>query len=224
MAEEDEEGRGGIGGMLSRKVGPFAIWTWLMLAGAAGLIIYRMRKGQTASAGSGASGQGTQFNSSQTQSGTTPSGGQYTSTYSASGNGYLPGQLTYGASPMPVSGGDVYVNYPAGSSNTTTTGAPAPATPSKPYTVTATQDPQGNWDSNAIGLATVAYGLKTPTAQDATLGASQIVAANPQIDWAQPLAAGTVVNIPLRFIASMFESKVTPYNQSDTAGVGQKPG
>lgn len=88
----------------------------------------------------------------------------------------------------------------------------SPATPTKPYTVTA-QQISGNWDSNAIGLATIVYGLKDPTEQDATLGAAQIVEANPQINWAQPLSKGTTVNIPRRFIAQMYMKAPTDYNQ-----------
>lgn len=114
--------------ILQRRVGPFPIWTWVGLAGAAGFLFYRFRTASKAGGGtSGNPGQGTQFSSTQTQSGTDTSGGQYSSSYTATGNGYLPGYLTTAASPMPYSGGDIYINYPATTS--TQSSSPVPGGP-----------------------------------------------------------------------------------------------
>jgi hypothetical protein len=131
MADDDENegggGGGGIGGMLGRRIGPLPMYAWLMLAGGAGLIIFHLKGASSSSSSSGTggtnTGQGNQFSSTSTTSGTDAAGQQYSDSYSAQGNGYLPGQLTYGAGPMPTSAGDVYVNYPA--TNTTTSSPPS---------------------------------------------------------------------------------------------------
>lgn len=104
----------GIEEMLSRKIGPLPVWSYVVLAGGVGMIIFRAMKAKQAASGTDSSspGQGTDFSSTQTVTGTDASGQQYTSSYTSQGNGYLPGQLTWGAGQMPVSGGDVYVNYP----------------------------------------------------------------------------------------------------------------
>lgn len=86
------------------------------------------------------------------------------------------------------------------------------ATPISPYTVSG-QMSFGEWDNNAEGLAKTVYGLNNAGTQDATLGAAQIIAANPQINWAQPIPVGTIVNIPSRFIANEFRARTTAYNQ-----------
>lgn len=211
----DDTSSGSIQGMLSRKVGPLPVYAWVVAAAAVGFVLYRMGFGQkagTSSGGSSGPGPGDQFSSSTTQSGTTPSGGQYSSSYSAQGNGYLPGQLTYAASPMPVSGGDIYVNVPTQSNTTSTTvNPPTPATPTKPF-VTSKGDAS---DNNALNIATQVYGLTSNQNVDAVIGASEIVSMNPQIDWAQPLPVGTTVNVPLRWISNQFANKTTPYNTGD---------
>jgi hypothetical protein len=88
------------------------------------------------------------------------------------------------------------------------------ATPTLPYSVHGDQQ-NGEYDSNALGLATRVYGLKNNTEQDAIIGATAIMNANPQIDWADPIPTGTNVNIPERFIAQAWLSQTTPYNQGD---------
>lgn len=96
----------------------------IYLIGGAAIIggIYLWRKSSASSSANAANpGQGTQFSSSNTT--TNPTTGD-TSTYTASGNGYLPGMLTYGASPMPYSLGDIYVNTNLSSPNTP---SPTPA-------------------------------------------------------------------------------------------------
>lgn len=118
---------GGLAGAVTRKVGPLALWQWVGLVGGGGYIVYKMRKGSSSTTGTANPGQGTQFNSSTQTTSTNPQTGvSTTDTYSAQGNGYLPGQLTYQAGPMPTSTGDVYVNYPS-TNNTTPT--PPPANP-----------------------------------------------------------------------------------------------
>lgn len=124
MPEEDESQGPGIGGLISRKIGPLPMWSWLLLAGGVGLIIYRMKGGKSTSSTGGVSGG--QFTSNSSQTGTDASGNQFTNSFSATGDGSLPGMLTTQAGPMPTSGGDVYVNLPA---PTQTSGAPASGPP-----------------------------------------------------------------------------------------------
>lgn len=119
MAETDTK----VGGILKHKVGPFPAYVWVVLAGAVGYAIFKMSGGKKSGSPSGSRGQGTAFQSGQSTTTTDPTTGrQTTTTYNAQGDGYMPGMLTYGASPMPYSGGDVYVNVPA--SNNTSDGAP----------------------------------------------------------------------------------------------------
>src|SRR5487761_646681 len=156
MADDDDApSGGGIGGMLTRKIGPLPMWSWFMAAGAIGLIIYRMRKGASSSASSGTNtGQGNQFNSSTSTTSTNPATGDTsTNTYTASGNGYLPGELTYGAGAMPTSPGDIYINYPNQSTNTT---GPQLPTPVGTYTVTGKTNPS---DQYPLGVVVAAYNL-----------------------------------------------------------------
>ena len=117
MADENE---GGGGLNLQRKIGPLPLYAWVMIAGGVGLIIFKLMGSKSATGASGGPGAGTQFSSSTTS--TNPQTGVSTS-YTASGDGYLPGQLTFQAGPMPYSGGDIYINTPA-PTNTTTPGGP----------------------------------------------------------------------------------------------------
>lgn len=116
---------------LGRKVGPLPIYGWLMLAGGAGLILFRIAGGKSAQSQTSNgtdTGQGNEFSSEQTYTKTDPNTGEtYTTTYNSQGNGYLPGMLSWAAGPMPIQQGDVYVNLP-GNNNTTT----PPATPTAP--------------------------------------------------------------------------------------------
>ncbi len=103
-----------IGERLTKKVGPFPLFVW---AGAAVVLVFvfiRMRRNKAGDKGAaGGLGGGSQFSSSQSTSETDPKTGKtVTSQYSASGDGYMPGMLTYQAGAMPYSQGDVYVNYP----------------------------------------------------------------------------------------------------------------
>lgn len=86
------------------------------------------------------------------------------------------------------------------------------ATPISPYTVSG-QMSYGEWDNNAVGLATLVYGLKDARSQDATVGSLQIIEANPQVDWSRPIPIGAILNIPSRFIAPEFRARTTAYNQ-----------
>lgn len=98
----------------TRKLGPLAVWQWLVLIGAVGFLFVRMRnKGKSAAGGGSSPGQGNQFTSTQSSSNTDDKGNTTQSSYSATGNGFMPGMLTYGAGQMPFSQGDVYVNYPS---------------------------------------------------------------------------------------------------------------
>lgn len=216
--------------ILTRQIGPLPAYGWLMIAGGTGYVLYHMGFGRTLTGGSSSggqnTGQGTTFNSGQTTSKTTtdPTTGAQTTqtnTFSAQGDGYLPGMMTYGAGPMSYSAGDVYVNYPAQQSPPP---APKNATPTKDYVTTgaaATSD--GTADNNANGLATIVYGLISNDSKDAIMGASQIIAANPQVDWAKPVPAGTTIHIPLRWIYQGFKKKNTAYNQGDTSTTSPTP-
>lgn len=103
-----------IGERLSKKVGPFPLFVWLAAVVIVGFIFLRMRRNKSGGTGeAGGPGGGDQFTSSQSSSETDPKTGKtITSQYSASGNGYMPGMMTYQAGAMPYSQGDVYVNYP----------------------------------------------------------------------------------------------------------------
>jgi hypothetical protein len=127
----EPEGGGGAGAMLGRKVGPLPIWSWVMIAGGVGMVIYRMKKGSTAAttgaSGSSSPGQGTAFQTTQSATQTDPAtGALQTTSYSAQGDGYLPGMLSYAAGPMPYQQGDVYVNQTvSGLSTPQPTGSPS---------------------------------------------------------------------------------------------------
>lgn len=172
------------GSPFTRQIGPLPLWGWMAVVLLLALVYTVSRRNKATTAA--AAGSGTAAAGTQTASNTPPF---------------------------------IIQNYPGGGDQTTgrrgptTGGQPTNQTPTKPYVIQANQDKAGNWDSNAIGLATRVYGLINPTIQDATLGASQIVAANPQINWSQPVPPGTSVNIPERFIAPEFKSSSTLYNQ-----------
>lgn len=123
----------GMEGLLTKQVGPLPVGAWAAIAGVGGFIFVRVlanKKNAAANAsGSAATGQGDTFSSGQTTTTTDPTtGNTTTSTYNAQGNGYLPGMLSWGAGPMPIQEGDVYVNLPAQNQTTPT----APATPTTP--------------------------------------------------------------------------------------------
>jgi hypothetical protein len=115
MADENEGGGSGLSGLMDKKVFgvPLPLVGGLVIAVA--IVLYRMFGSKSGTSGS--PGQGTQFSSSTTS--TNPQTGVSTS-YTASGDGYLPGTLTYGAGPMPISGGDIYINNPAPTNTSTT--------------------------------------------------------------------------------------------------------
>lgn len=188
MAEDETEGGGGIGGMLTRKIGPLPMWSWLMAAGAIGLIIYRMRSGSSSSSAN--TGQGSQFNSSTSSTTTNLATGDTTSnSYTASGNGYLPGELTYGAGSMPVSPGDIYINYPnQGSGNTT---GPQLPTSVGTYTVTGKTNPS---DQYPLGVVVAAYNLSKTDYTNQAFDSVKLEEENPTL--VPPYPVGTVLTIP----------------------------
>lgn len=116
----DDNG-GGFSQTLGRKIGPLPAYAWLVGAGFVGLLLFRILGAKKAAASSDgtSTGAGDTFSSGQTTTTTDPTTGDTTtSTYNSQGNGYLPGQLTWGAGQMPYSQGDVYVNLPAQNSTT----------------------------------------------------------------------------------------------------------
>ena len=60
MAEDDGPEGGGIQTLISRKIGPLPMWSWLLVAGGIGLVIYRLKGGKSTTT-SGTSGMGGQF-------------------------------------------------------------------------------------------------------------------------------------------------------------------
>lgn len=109
-------------GFLKKKLGPLPMGAWIFIAVVVAFALVKLhggKKGSAAGTSSDPTQQG-QFSTSTTR--TDPKTGE-TITYQASGpNSSIqsPAQLTYAASPMGYSGGDVYVNLPA------TPAAPAP--------------------------------------------------------------------------------------------------
>jgi hypothetical protein len=139
---DDDEGddSGGMSGALSRQAGPLKIYQWLGFGGAAAYLIYRFMKSRGmvgTAAGTSASTSPTQFTSSQDTSTTDPTtGNTTTSSFSASGDSFLPGEITTSAQPMPFSAGDIYVNV-AGQGAT----PPAQNVPAAPSPITNVQMP-----------------------------------------------------------------------------------
>jgi len=123
----------GMEGLLTKKVGPLPLGAWAAIVGVGGFVFVRMaankKNAQAASSDGSNTGQGDQFSTGQTYTKTDPNTGEsYTTTYNSQGNGYLPGMLSWGAGPMPIQQGDVYVNLPAQNNQSPT----APATPTTP--------------------------------------------------------------------------------------------
>jgi hypothetical protein len=107
--------------VMRRQAGPMPVWAWTALAASfiAGVIIFRRRMAGSSATGSdsgnaASGGPVGEFTSGQATTTTDKDGNQITTQYNASGplTGY-PGYITNQAGPMPYSGGDVYVNYPA---------------------------------------------------------------------------------------------------------------
>lgn len=102
---------------LKEKKGPLPLWAWIVLVAGVGYLGYTMffRKpaplpGNEAGGDKGSNGE---FQSSQSVTKTDEQGNQITSTYSASGQGYMPGQMYYNATQLQPQQGNVYVNLPA---------------------------------------------------------------------------------------------------------------
>lgn len=113
-----------MGALMARKVGPLPIGAWAGIVGAAGFLFVRKSGGKKAATtgGTGADGAGNTFSSGQTTTTTDPTTGTTTTNnYNAQGNGYLPGQLTWAAGPMPYQQGDVYVNQSTANNSTAPT-------------------------------------------------------------------------------------------------------
>jgi hypothetical protein len=194
---------------LTRKVGPLPMWSWFMIAGGIGLVIFKVLGGKKAGAPTtgGKTGAGSQFSSTNTKTGTDEQGNQFSQSYSATGDGFLPGQLTYGASPMPFSSGDVYVNYPA--PNNTNPDQSGPPAGSREVTLSRDswiQDivhdylPVAGWGKPNPAFPSQPDAVWNPNAPyDIWSGAVEsyaLMQANPQIDWSHQLSKGTKLYIP----------------------------
>jgi len=186
----------------TRKIGPLPLGAWVAIAGGAGFIFVKVLGGKKAAAAGGTSptGAGNQFSSTSTKSGTDAEGNQFSNSYSAQGNGYLPGQLTYGASPMPFSSGDIYVNLPD-SNHTNPDSSPTP--PAGSRQVTLDQDSyiqtivQKYLPVAGLGAPDNEYSkVHGPDIWSAAVESEAIIRANPQIDWSYEVPKGTKLWIP----------------------------
>lgn len=165
MADDPEVSSGGgrMGALMERKVFglPLPVVGAVVLGGA--ILMYRIFGAKKAAGGS-SPGQGTQFNSTTTR--TDPTTGVSTS-YSASGDGYLPGFLSTQAGPMPYQQGDVYVNYPVQTNMPTPAGPP----PSNPDLFNDKGQDLGQYRYGSDEIAYLwsnigKYGLTSPIVQD----------------------------------------------------------
>lgn len=99
---------------LKEKKGPLPLWAWIILVAALGYFGYTMflRKPQPLPGNEAAAGGDGEFQSSQSVTKTDEQGNQITSSYSATGRSYLPGQMYYNAQQLQPQQGNVYVNLP----------------------------------------------------------------------------------------------------------------
>lgn len=102
---------------LKEKKGPLPLWVWIILVAGVAYFGYTMFiRPKSVPAGDGESGEtgpNGEFQSSQSVTKTDENGNQITSSYSATGQGYYPGQMYYNAQQLQPQQGDVYVNLPA---------------------------------------------------------------------------------------------------------------
>jgi phage tail protein X len=191
--------------ILTRKVGFAPVYVYVIGASAGGYALYKYMKSRSAAGsatgatGTTADGQGNQFTSSTDTQTTDASGNTVDTSFSSSGNGFLPGQLTTQASPMPFSSGDVYVNVPA-STNDITVNTPTPAGPaapaSVPYVVT------GNSDTTLNSLIAKFYRTPKADTTEYSILANAILAVNPgasRATWGSSIPKGTQINLPANY-------------------------
>lgn len=115
-------------GFLKKKLGPLPMGAWIFIAVVVAFALVKLHGKKGAAGGTTDPTAAGQFSTSQTR---TDKDGN-TVTYTASGpNSSIqsPAQLTYAASPMGYSGGDVYVNIPADPPVQVNVPPPAPQPP-----------------------------------------------------------------------------------------------
>lgn len=149
-----------ITGFLKKKLGPLPMGAWIFIAVVIAFALVKLHGGKKGSdkTAAAATDQG-QFSTSTTR--TDPKTGE-TITYQASGpNSSIqsPAQLTYAASPMGYSGGDVYVNLPATPPPPAPVPAPIPLPPPprphrEPHDDDDHRDYNDNWLSDLFGQFT----------------------------------------------------------------------
>lgn len=100
---------------LKEKKGPLPLWAWIVLVAGLGYLGYTMffRKATPLPGNEGSGAPPGEFESTQSQTKTDEQGNQVTSSYSARGQGYMPGQMYYNAQQLQPQQGNVYVNLPA---------------------------------------------------------------------------------------------------------------
>jgi len=186
---------------LSTRRGPFP--TWVYVAGVALVGGFILLRPKSKTAGAGGQGDLATGTGSYSTSNTDAQGNTTTSTYS--GPAYSPGFLsTASPYPQPYGPGDIYVNVP-GNVSQGQASVPVAYPPANPpaagpgrigsfwYTPSAPMD--------TATLEQTAYNLpdtSDPHAlENRSVDTMKMVLANPQIDWTQPVAAGTPVFMPL---------------------------
>lgn len=99
---------------LKEKKGPLPLWAWIVLVAGVGFIAYRMFGAKPEPLPGNEQGGDGEFQSTQSMTKTDPkTGEQYTTSYSAQGKSYIPGQMMWNQAQLQPQQGDVYVNYPA---------------------------------------------------------------------------------------------------------------
>lgn len=100
---------------LKEKKGPLPLWAWIVLFAGLGYLAYTFlgRKAEPLPGNAQGAGGDGEFQSSQTMTKTDPeTGDQYTTSYSAQGKSFLPGQFYWNQGMIQPQPGDVYVNLP----------------------------------------------------------------------------------------------------------------
>ncbi|SRR6266487_110713 len=186
---------------LSEKRGPLPTWVYISgVALVAGFFLLKPKgkAGKGGDQGQLATGTGT-YSTSNTDAAGNSTSASYT------GPAYSPGFLSTGSPyPMPYGPGDVYVNLP-GNSSQGQGSLPVAYPPVNPpaagpgrvgsfwYTPTA--------DMDSVQLEKVGYQLPDTNDPNVLEGRAvdvmKMVLLNPQVDWTQPVKAGTPIFMPL---------------------------
>jgi hypothetical protein len=230
MAEEESSHGLDVSGFLWRKTGPLPNAVWIFTVAAIGFYLYKRRSVSTTGGASTATADPGQFSTSSTT--TDPNTGSQT-TFTANGpNSSIlsPGFLSTQAQPMGYSGGDVFVNYPGGTTAPQPKYPPVNAPPPQPgqtgsfwYTLPKDMRPAEVIDE------VYRIGNVPNTPQNNAYKSNDLVAMlaqNPQINWQNvggALKAGTAVYIPLQSAGSPTDVIPLPAGASQLAPATYQP-